>query len=55
MRKVFYGLILITSLVTVGLQYAYIQKLEGDVAYLKVLYEKIEKEFNELNLLGKDV
>ena len=55
MIKKLLGLIFITSLVTVGFQYAVIQKQEAELAELEVLFDKVEKRFNELKLLGDDI
>lgn len=55
MRKLFYILILLTALVTVALQYAVIQKQNKEFEELELLFEKIEQEFIDLQLLGEGV
>jgi hypothetical protein len=55
MIKILYGLILIVALITIGFQHTVIQKQDAELAELELLFDKVEKEFKELNLLGEDV
>ncbi len=50
MIKILLRLIFATSLVMVAVQQTYINKLEGQIDELEVLFQEVEK----LKLLGKD-
>lgn len=49
MRKVFYIIVLVTALITVGIQQILIIKLESDIEHQQVLYDEIEKIVAEMH------
>lgn len=55
MRKIFYYVLLITSLITVGVQYLVIQKQDKKLEELELLFDEVEKKFNELKLLQENI